>query len=200
MYGIISILISVIAGGVCMILFNMITAFTASILGDNTPKEKGFLSINPVKQLEPVGFILYVFFGYGWTNSVEVRSGNFKNRKQGTIVTYITPILICILIAELIHLICNVSGGVSPSLNSVSGVALSFSYTISTMLIKLSVFNIIPVYPLWGSYILKACLSPNAAIAYAQKERIIQIIIVFMVLLSVGTGILDNITALLLGW
>lgn len=200
-YDIGSIIISFVSCFISIIIFNMITGFTACILGDNTPKKTGVLSINPKNHIEPIGYIMYAIFGYGWSKPVEVRSGNFKDRKKGTIITYLLPILVCILLAEIIHIIPKLTGAdTNMTGNTFLYYLWGFGYNFPYFLLRLAIFNIIPVYPLWGSYILKAVLNPNSAIVYAQRERIIQIILIFLILLGMASVPFDFIVDLLLGW
>lgn len=191
MYELNGIIESAVAGAIAITLFMAVIAMTAVVMGDSTPKVDGRLNLNPLKQIEPVGFIMLVFFGYGWGKPMEVSSYNFKDRKTGVVITYVTPIVLGILFSEIIY---GVGVLVAPDFLA------PYLIVFSKMLMKLSIFNIIPVYPLCGSYILKAYLTPNEAIKYASKERIIQIIVIFLVLLNVITVLLDGVVGLLLGW
>ena len=190
---------AVVIGGIVIVLFNFISAFTATILGDDTPKNNGQLSLNPIKHIEPFGFILFVLIGYGWSNMIETRPSNFKDRKKGTILTYSMPIIVSILLAIVINslakFIPNPVVGGNHSLAALYLIPSMFAHT----LLQFALINIIPVYPLFGSNVLKACLKPNTAMSYTQKERIIQIIILFLMFLGINVAPIDAIVNLILG-
>jgi Zn-dependent protease len=47
-------------------------AFMALRLGDDTPKQLGRLTINPLKHIDIVGFILLLIAGFGWAKPVVI--------------------------------------------------------------------------------------------------------------------------------
>ena len=40
-------------------------AFAADKLGDNTPRNQGRLTLNPLKHIDPIGFALLIVAGFG---------------------------------------------------------------------------------------------------------------------------------------
>ena len=46
-------------------------AFVADKLGDRTPRFQGRLTLNPAAHLDPLGFLMILLFGFGWTKPVE---------------------------------------------------------------------------------------------------------------------------------
>ena len=57
-------------------------AFVAYKLGDVTPKTYGRLSINPLKHMDPIGFVCCFLFGFGWAKPVPINPLNFRNYKK----------------------------------------------------------------------------------------------------------------------
>ena len=47
-------------------------ALAAVLLGDDTPKRDGRLSLNPLRHLDPWGSLLLIFAGFGWAKPVRV--------------------------------------------------------------------------------------------------------------------------------
>ena len=41
-------------------------------LGDPTPKLQGRLSLNPLKHIDPIGFLALIFAGFGWGQPVQI--------------------------------------------------------------------------------------------------------------------------------
>src|SRR5690554_6464074 len=60
--------------------------YVAYILGDNTAKYQGRLSLNPIKHIDPIGFFVLLFFRFGWAKPVPYNPSYFKNRKKGTLL------------------------------------------------------------------------------------------------------------------
>ncbi|MBQ1233874.1 MAG: site-2 protease family protein, partial [Clostridia bacterium] len=51
--------------------------------GDPTAKNLGRLTLNPLKHLDPIGFLCMMLVGYGWAKPVPINTRNFRNHKQG---------------------------------------------------------------------------------------------------------------------
>ncbi len=141
-------------------------AITADRLGDPTPRSQGRISLFPTDHLDPVGSIMMVLsslvgFGIGWGKPVMTNPGNFKNpRRDGAIVAVAGPIsnLIQATIFALI-LRATISQDLSPSVAYflLMGVYINLS---------LAFFNLIPIAPLDGSWIMTAILPYQQAMAY----------------------------------
>ena len=57
--------------------------FAAWKLGDVTARQMGRLSMNPLRHIDPLGFLLLVVAGFGWAKTVPIDPRHFKNPKQG---------------------------------------------------------------------------------------------------------------------
>lgn len=167
-------------------------AFVSTKLGDVLPKNQKRLTLNPFKHFEIVGFILFLFCGYGWGKPIETSSLYYKNKKLGTILTYTLPILASLFLAFLsllLYKFFNFYDFLSKLL-----------YTLSTTSINLAVFNLLPVYPFCGYKILTSFLNPNQVIVYSQYDKIIQMLIIiflisghFLVPLNIVSGFIKKI-------
>lgn len=171
-------------------LFEFMKAFLSTKQGDTVPKNMGKLTLNPAKHFEPIGFLLFLFSGYGWANPVETSSRNYKDRKTGTVITYLVPIIVFIILAVIIKIIMNIA--IIADMGAMGYVNL-FLALLSRNLAAVAVFNIIPVYPMSGSWLIRCILNPNQAIKYAQYEKPLQIIIMFLLVLGVLTPVLNTI-------
>ena len=76
-------------------------AFAADKLGDDTPRQQGRLTLNPLKHIEPVGFFLLLFAGFGWGRPVEINTNRFNKNmdksKGEAIVSFAGPLMNIIL-------------------------------------------------------------------------------------------------------
>lgn len=61
-------------------------AYAAYLCGDSTSKDLGRVSLNPIKHIDPVGFFLIIFAGFGWAKPVSFNEYNLRNRDRDTII------------------------------------------------------------------------------------------------------------------
>ena len=62
-------------------------ALVASKLGDNTAKNMGRITLNPMKHLDLIGSIAMIVVGFGWAKPVPINPRNFKNPKLGMAIS-----------------------------------------------------------------------------------------------------------------
>jgi Zn-dependent protease len=55
-------------------------AFAADRLGDDTPRLQNRLNLNPISHIDPVGFVLLLFAGFGWGKPVQINPRNFDRK------------------------------------------------------------------------------------------------------------------------
>ena len=61
-----SLLISLPAVLIAITFHEYAHAFAADKLGDDTPRQQGRLNLNPLSHIDPIGFIMLIFAGFGW--------------------------------------------------------------------------------------------------------------------------------------
>ncbi len=55
-------------------------AYAATKLGDDTPMLQRRLNLNPLSHMDPVGFVLLLFAGFGWGKPVQINPRNFDHK------------------------------------------------------------------------------------------------------------------------
>ena len=80
-------------------------AFVSYKLGDISQKQRGRLTLNPLKHLDPFGTLSLIFFGFGWAKPVQVDPYFYRNKKDGMIWTAMAGPLMNFIVGFLLSLI-----------------------------------------------------------------------------------------------
>ena len=159
-------------------------ALVADRLGDKTPRFQGRLTLNPAAHIDPIGFLLILVCGFGWTKPVETNPSAYKRGYKDSIkVALAGPIanLITAFIFTFILTIWVNFGHIIAPISSFKIVTLILS-SICLININLFIFNLIPMPGLAGFEIFKA-VSPKNFYKYAGKLYDYQIFILLGVVL-----------------
>ena len=145
--------------------------YTAYLLGDNTARDRGRLTLNPIKHLDLFGSILLPLlllittkgsFLIGWAKPVPYNPNNLRNVRKGTFLVSIAGIVVNILVAVIFGLLIRLAPELGILPYSAGTSVLHPFYRISTIIVFmnliLALFNIIPIPPLDGSKILFSIL------------------------------------------
>ena len=159
--------------------------FVAYKLGDNTAKNYGRLSFNPLRHIDPIGALAILLLGVGWAKPVPIDPRNFKNRRLGTFLVALAGPFSNLLSAFLGGVILNAVIANAGSLNTVVYIAEIFLEFFISLNVGLAVFNLIPVPPLDGSKILEAFLPNRVVYKMYSYQRIISAVLFFAVFLGV---------------
>ena len=100
---IITTLASLIAVFFVLIPHEFAHAFVAYKNGDPTAKMYGRLTLNPIKHIDPVGFILCIFTGFGWAKPVPIYPYNFRKYRVGLFTTAIAGVVTNYVIAFIAY-------------------------------------------------------------------------------------------------
>lgn len=181
------IVLGIIPSLICITLHELAHGYTAYRLGDDTAKNAGRLTLNPLKHLDPIGLLMMLVFHFGWAKPVPVNMRNFKNPKQGMAVTALAGPA-CNLIITLVFLA--VYGLLYSPLSKVGfgETLLELLMLTAYMSLGLCLFNLVPVPPLDGSKVLFSLLPDSAYIKLMRYERYGSLLL----LLLVWSGILGR--------
>ncbi len=163
----------------------------ALLLGDDTAQRLGRLSFNPMRHLDILGVLFFYFVGFGWAKPVPVDPRNFGSpRRDMMYVAFAGPlsnIALAVCCSFFIRLI-------SPEFSYLF-VILAYGIWIN---VALAIFNMLPMYPLDGSSVLKGMVSQKIAEGITNLDRFGAFLILGVFLLDhfAHTGILGTILML----
>lgn len=158
--------------------------YAAYKLGDNTAKNEGRLSLNPLDHLDPVGTLMLLFAGFGWGKPVHVNPIQYTRKismeKGEAIVSVAGPLtnLVLALVLALIYGALVKFASIEFLLSNVGNIVKLVLASAISINIGLGVFNLIPLPPLDGSKIIMPFLPYNAKQWFRSNEQIFYIIFV----------------------
>ncbi len=182
-----SILLSVIPALLCITLHELSHGLVAYKLGDSTAKDRGRLTLNPIRHLDPIGLLMMVTFHVGWAKPVPVNMRNFQNPKRGMALTALAG-PVCNVLITLVFLFLFGAASLPLGRSDVGGYLLQMLQLTARISLGLAIFNLIPIPPLDGSKVLLSVLSDENYWKLMRYERYGSL----LMLLLVSTGILGR--------
>lgn len=168
------IIIRTIAVLVAIIPHEMAHGYAAYLCGDETAKNDGRLSLNPLHHLDPIGTICLIFFKFGWAKPVMINPNNFRDRKKGTFFVSIAGVLTNFILAIIAVIIMKYI--------RLSDFVFEIFMNIFWFNIVLGVFNLIPIPPLDGSKLLFSFLPPKYEYYLIKYEKYGYIILLLLIM------------------
>jgi Zn-dependent protease len=143
-------------------------AKVASLIGDDTARRAGRLTLNPIPHIDPLGLLMVLLIGIGFAKPVPADPRNFNTRWGVMLVAAAGPAMNLLLAIVTINLYAI---GLKSGLDFFqTPVAYTFFTYLALINMLLMLFNLLPIGPLDGSYILPYALPRDLAIKYQQAN------------------------------
>jgi Zn-dependent protease len=168
---------------VCITLHELSHGYVAYRLGDNTAKDAGRLTLNPLKHIDIMGLVMMVVFKFGWAKPVPVNMRKFRDPKRGMAITALAGPVSNLLIGIIALFLYGLLAIPLYKLGNAGDYVAQMIYLTAYISIALAIFNIIPIPPLDGSKILYAVLSDSAYLKLMRYERFGMIFLVALILM-----------------
>ncbi|MGE5309555.1 MAG: site-2 protease family protein [Sphaerimonospora mesophila] len=200
----IAIVLAVVFGS--MVLHELMHGLTAYWLGDDTAKENGRLTLNPIKHIDPVltialPVLLVIMNGvthntpiFGGAKPVPFRPDRVKGGEWGAALVGVAGPLTNLVLAFLFFIAAYFSGHliiVGDAIFATSGVMSMFLNAGIMVNLGFFAFNMLPIPPLDGSRLLYA-VAPTAIQRFMESMERIGIVVVFAILL-IASSFIGNI-------
>ncbi len=176
-------------------------AWVATLLGDDTPRRQGRVTLDPRAHLDVLGVLLIFLLGFGWAKPVYVNTSRFKHRVLGDILVSLAGVAMNFLLALLFAVVFIVAdegffvGYHNP-------VLVETIWMIVVINAGLIVFNLIPLPPLDGfhvaRYLLPRSMDHIVATLYRIGPFILMVLLMTPVASSwviVGRNLVQNVIA-----
>jgi Zn-dependent protease len=184
-------------------IHEFVKARVSTALGDKTPRHNGFVTWNPFKFFEPIGFIFMLIFRVGWGQPVTTSPFYYKDKRKGIALTYTAPIVANLFVGMLTYFLLSIFP--SPPMTGININDVDLMIWLLLMIqffgqlnINLALFNLIPIYPLAMSKMIHIFVSPETSMKLNHYEKPLQILLVFLLLFGMHSRILFPIANLII--
>lgn len=127
-------------------------AYAAKQFGDDTAEREGRLTINPLAHIDPLGLLMVILIGFGYARPVPTNPANYTSFFAQLVVAAAGPLanLLIAIVAYNVYLFgieAGWTGFSDPNVRQVFHIVVIIN-------LVLMIFNLIPLGPLDGHYIL----------------------------------------------
>jgi Zn-dependent protease len=133
-------------------------AAMAAIRGDLGPTHGGRRTINPFAHFDVIGAVCLLLFGLGWARPVLIEASQLRAPRRDLMATTLTSLLAVLALGLAAYLLRPIAIAALP-LGLGTGVTVTLEVTVN-LAMRFAIFNLIPMPPLTGRYLLTALLPP----------------------------------------
>lgn len=178
---------------IAIIFHEVAHGYVAYMLGDETPKEYGRLTLDPTKHIDLFGTILLPVLllissgfriAFGWAKPVPINFYRFRKIRRDLILVSLSGPITNLILAVIFSLIFRFLVVPFPKV-SISYISVFVQYSVLINLI-LAIFNLIPIPPLDGSRILYSIILKYPQDALRNRNLEIYGSLILIVLLFFG--------------
>ena len=183
-------------------------AFAAHKCGDDTARNLGRMTMNPLKHIDPIGFVMILLVGFGWAKPVPVNPRNYRNYKRGEAIVSLAGVTMNLLLAiafsvafvPLYRMYMQsflYSSNPYPWLQN--GLLIQIIMYGVCLNLALCLFNLLPFYPLDGYHVFELIFAKRLPMkVFLFLRRYGQFILIGLLLVFRLTGF--HPITLLSGW
>ncbi|WP_264939301.1 site-2 protease family protein [Sphingomonas caeni] len=193
---------------IAIVFHEVAHGLVANMLGDPTAAERGRLSFNPIKHVDPVGTIglplVLAVSGapiFGWAKPVPVDFARLRNPRVDMVLVALAGPLMNVFLGALaaaaIGLLASVTG--DAAFTGMTRFLAENLFNFLMINIFLAVFNLIPLPPFDGGHVVAGLMPRSLLPAYAQVARfgipIMFLVVLVLPMISPRLSIVQNVVA-----
>ena len=177
-----------------LLLHELAHGLAALLLGDDTARRMGRLSLNPLRHVDRVGTVLLpgalllgqwlvfgrVVFVFGWAKPVPVAAYRFRDPRRGMALVAAAGPLANFTLAWLAALAFHAVAAIPDSIGTWPGDMLAAFIQANLVL---GLFNLLPIPPLDGGRIAVGILPARWAAVWARLERVGLVLVIGLLVL-----------------
>ena len=190
---------------IAIVFHEVAHGLVAKRLGDTTAEERGRLTFNPLKHVDPFGTVILPLIlaishapVFGWAKPVPVNYARLRHPRRDMVLVALAGPGMNLLLALLGAIILAVTLSVSSNPNSATTVLIAGN-ALNFVLINLflAVFNLLPIPPFDGGHVVQGLLPPAAAQSFARIGRysLLVLIVLLLVLPAIGINVVGHLVS-----
>jgi Zn-dependent protease len=182
---------------IAIVFHEVAHGLVARRLGDPTAQQRGRLSLNPIRHVDPFGTVVLPMIlaishapVFGWAKPVPVDYRRLRNPRRDMILVALAGPGMNLLLALLGALV--LAATVSISDGAQDGVPLFIAANAVNFIkinLFLGVFNLLPVPPFDGGHVVQGLLPPTLARSFGRIGRYSLLVLVLLLLVLPALGI-----------
>ena len=187
MYNLSTILVSMVAIAVAISVHEFGHAYSAHLLGDDTAKMYGRMTLNPAKHLDIMGLIAMLIVHIGWAKPVPVNPNNFKNYKVGNVIVSLAGVtaniiisIICVIIKKHVNMY---------AITEITSAIIIYN-------VSFAAFNLLPIPPLDGWGVISSFLPYKFRDFEIKYENIGYLVLIVLLVTNLGSYITSPLVKL----
>jgi Zn-dependent protease len=175
----------------------------ANLLGDDTAKRAGRLTLNPLRHIDPIGTVLLPIFlllspahtAFGWAKPVPVSINRLRHPRNGAVVVG--------LVGPVVNIVLALAAGSAFRFATHNGATLPIGgvdswhiwqellYLFGYVNVIIATFNLIPIPPLDGSAVVERLLPESMLAGYYRIRSLSVLLVLFFVIFA--PSVLDTL-------
>jgi Zn-dependent protease len=173
-----------------IVLHEISHGWVAGAFGDHTARDKGRLSLNPIRHVDPIGTVVLpmalALSGapvFGWAKPVPVVARRLHNPRLHMVIVALAGPGMNFALALLAAILLALFRALEPG-NGLGWVFLYFNLVNFVAInIFLGLFNLLPIPPFDGGHVVQGLLPRRLARPYARLHRIAFPLLIFLLLI-----------------
>lgn len=163
---------------IAIVFHEVAHGLVANMLGDTTAAERGRLSFNPIRHVDPVGTLavplMLALTGaplFGWAKPVPVDFRRLRNPRLDMVLVALAGPMSNLFLATLAAIALRFTGFTLGAPLEEQGFVIGNLVNFLVINVSLAVFNLLPIPPFDGSHVVEGALPRPLAARYAEIGR-----------------------------